>query len=274
MALTFTTGNTFSNGDSATSLKLNNIVNLATYSGALEVAHGGTGGTTLFGSGQAWNNLGVNDGTQLHSSTSGLTVGNASSTTQVVLGQSVSNGLVLQWTYNATPSGAYGLITTFGQSNPIKVQSSTLSYDSGSQANCIQTFASGRTLFSAAGADDGVHFLQVQGGFGYDRAQSGITTISYSSTPTVDFNAGNENKTIALSGGVTFASANLAAARAIAVIITNASGSSQSLAFPAGWVFIGAAAPTTIANNKTAVLSLFSQTTSDSGVIAAYAVQP
>lgn len=46
MALTFTTGYTFTDGDIVTRTKLNNAVNSATYTGTLEVAKGGTGSTT------------------------------------------------------------------------------------------------------------------------------------------------------------------------------------------------------------------------------------
>lgn len=46
MALTFTTGYTFTDGDVVTRTKLNDAVNSATYTGTLEVAKGGTGSTT------------------------------------------------------------------------------------------------------------------------------------------------------------------------------------------------------------------------------------
>lgn len=53
MSLTFTTGNTFINGDSATATKLDNMVNLATYTGVLEVTAGGTGVAASTGTGSS-----------------------------------------------------------------------------------------------------------------------------------------------------------------------------------------------------------------------------
>ena len=48
----------------------------------------------------------------------------------------------------------------------------------------------------------------------------------------------------------------------------------RGLTFPSGWTFVGGARPTSIAAGKTALLSLISFTTGDTGVIATYAVQP
>lgn len=46
MALTLATGKTFANGETLTPAKINQAVNSATYTGSLEVAKGGTGGTS------------------------------------------------------------------------------------------------------------------------------------------------------------------------------------------------------------------------------------
>lgn len=51
-------------------------------------------------------------------------------------------------------------------------------------------------------------------------------------------------------------------------------GSTRNLTFPAGWKFVGAAAPTTIAANKIALLHLWCFGTTDSDVVARYLVQP
>jgi hypothetical protein len=97
------------------------------------------------------------------------------------------------------------------------------------------------------------------------------STLTYSATQTLDFSA-SAHQNLALTGGVTFASSNLAVGRAITVLLTAAS--TQTLAFPAGWIFIGAAAPASLAAGKTAILSLTSFGTTNANVIAAYSAQP
>jgi len=57
-------------------------------------------------------------------------------------------------------------------------------------------------------------------------------------------------------------------------IIIICDGSTRNLSFPAGWVFVGAAAPANIAANKTAVLVLRAMGTNDSDVVARYVVEP
>jgi hypothetical protein len=97
------------------------------------------------------------------------------------------------------------------------------------------------------------------------------STLTYSATQTLDFSA-SAYQNLALTGGVTLASSNLAVGRAITVLLTAAS--TQTLAFPAGWIFIGAAAPASLAAGKTAILSLTSFGTTNANVIAAYSAQP
>jgi hypothetical protein len=77
-------------------------------------------------------------------------------------------------------------------------------------------------------------------------------------------------------GSITFASAagTLDGGRSISVKILNSSGGSTSLTFPVSWKFLGSAAPGSIANGKTAVLSIAAYGTADSDVVAAYAVEP
>jgi hypothetical protein len=49
---------------------------------------------------------------------------------QISLGQSTTNNLNLVWYYNTTPSNAYAVIATFGNANPIQINSSQLSIGS------------------------------------------------------------------------------------------------------------------------------------------------
>lgn len=98
------------------------------------------------------------------------------------------------------------------------------------------------------------------------------TPLAYSGSTPIDF-AGDGNKTITLAGNITFTSANLANTRGVTVRII-ADGSARTLTFPAGWTFLGAGAPGSIAAGKTAVLAVSAFGSTDSTVVAAYAVQP
>jgi uncharacterized protein YjiK len=96
-------------------------------------------------------------------------------------------------------------------------------------------------------------------------------TTTYAATTNLDF-ALNSLTTVTLAGNVTFTTSNLAAGRSVTVrVISDAS--LRTFAFP-GWVFIGAAAPASIAASKTGVLTLTSFGTTDADVVAAWAVQP
>ncbi len=98
------------------------------------------------------------------------------------------------------------------------------------------------------------------------------STLTYAANTTVDF-AGDVLQTETLTGNVTFASSNLAAGRSKTLRLI-ASGGARTLAFPAGWVFVGAAAPTSLASGKTAILALTSFGAADADVVAAYSAQP
>jgi hypothetical protein len=96
--------------------------------------------------------------------------------------------------------------------------------------------------------------------------------LVFSSTLDVDFSLAGL-RTLTLTGDTIFSGSNGAAGRSVAVRMT-ASGADCLLTFPGAWVFVGAAAPSALADGKTAVLSLTSFGTTDAEVIAAYAAQP
>ena len=98
------------------------------------------------------------------------------------------------------------------------------------------------------------------------------STLTYGATTTIDLSA-NGQRTLTLAGDVTFATSNRAADRAVTIRLIG-DGSSRSLAFPGGWKFVGAAAPTSLASGKVAILSLVCFGSNDSDVVAAYAVEP
>jgi hypothetical protein len=98
------------------------------------------------------------------------------------------------------------------------------------------------------------------------------TTLTYASTTNIDFSLAGTRKE-SLTGNVTFTTSNLAAGRSVVVKILCDS-SARTFTFPGSWIFVGAAAPTGIAANKTGILSLTAYGTTDADVVAAYAVQP
>jgi hypothetical protein len=98
------------------------------------------------------------------------------------------------------------------------------------------------------------------------------STLTYAATTNIDASV-DEFRTVTLTGNITFSTSNLAAGRSKTIRIIG-DGSSRTLAFPGGWTFVGAAAPTSLAANKTAILTITAFGSTDSTVIAAYAVQP
>lgn len=79
--------------------------------------------------------------------------------------------------------------------------------------------------------------------------------------------------TVELTGNITFTTSNIAAGRSKTVRILGDS-VTRTLTFPAGWIFVGAAAPADIAASKTGVLTITAFGVADSTIVAAYAVEP
>lgn len=98
------------------------------------------------------------------------------------------------------------------------------------------------------------------------------STLTQASPTVIDF-TGDPYRSVTLSGAVTFESTNRAAARSIVVRLI-AGASSRNLTFPGGWKFIGAAAPTSLAANKEAILTITAFGTTENDVRAAYAAEP
>lgn len=53
-----------------------------------------------------------------------VTIGNTSAVSELLVGQSSTNALLFNWTYNATAANAYGVLETYGGNNNIVLQSS------------------------------------------------------------------------------------------------------------------------------------------------------
>jgi hypothetical protein len=99
-------------------------------------------------------------------------------------------------------------------------------------------------------------------------------SISYAGSVALDFSsAAKTTQTIALTGNLTITSSNLASGRAKFIRLT-ADASTRTLSFPAGWTFLNSTAPGSLPAGKTALLFLIAFGTTDSTVVASYAVQP
>ena len=97
------------------------------------------------------------------------------------------------------------------------------------------------------------------------------SSVAQSTTASINF-AGNNYQCLSISSSTYFTGSNYSIGSVVAVKVANSS-SLVNMYFPSNWVFIGANAPTAISSSKTGVLSLTSYGTTDSGIIAAWAVQ-
>ena len=98
------------------------------------------------------------------------------------------------------------------------------------------------------------------------------TAITYASNVTIDF-AQYASARIDLTGNITFALTGDLFGSHLWLRV-KCDGTQRTLTFPGGWTFVGAAAPANIAANKTAILELWSQGTTDSTIVARWTVQP
>jgi hypothetical protein len=106
---------------------------------------------------------------------------------------------------------------------------------------------------------------------GFDRTLA-LGTIDYAANVTLDMaDLNGKYRTITLTGDLTLASSNRATGRSITLRLLPGA-SARTLGFPADWVFVGTR-PTTLAANKTGVLSVTFFGTADADAVCAYAVQ-
>lgn len=97
------------------------------------------------------------------------------------------------------------------------------------------------------------------------------STLTYAATVDIDFTAA-DYRTLSLTGNVTFTTSNRAAPRTVSIrIICDAT--PRTYVFPAGWTFVGGAAPSGIAASKVAILTATCFGANDADIVAAYAVQ-
>ena len=108
---------------------------------------------------------------------------------------------------------------------------------------------------------------------GVVRVQNALATaLGTTGTIDLDFSTGELTTMPAMTGNVTFTASNYAAGRTKTIRIIGGA-SAYTFTFPAGWKFLGAAAPASLAIGKYAVLTLTSISTTEAEVVAAYSVQ-
>ena len=166
------------------------------------------------------------------------------------------------------------------------INSTTLTVDDkniemGSVASPTDTTADGGGITLKGATDKTINWINATdswtfnqavdvSGNNVDNVQNLIHDFS-TATTTLDF-AGDELQEITISAATTFAaSSNIAIGKSKTVIITTDS-TLRTLAFPAGWKFIGSK-PTDQAASKIGVLTLTCRTAIESGVIASYGVE-
>lgn len=100
---------------------------------------------------------------------------------------------------------------------------------------------------------------------------SSHSVLAYAASVDIDFDLA-DYRSLTLAGNVTFTTSNRAAPKTVTVRIIG-DGSSRTLTFPVGWIFVGGTAPTALAANKVGVLTATCFGANDADIVFAYAVQ-
>jgi hypothetical protein len=114
--------------------------------------------------------------------------------------------------------------------------------------------------------------INAQAGIYPRRIQMQHEAIVYAPSVNLDFN-GVAHKRIALAGNLSLTATNMDYGKSLLLHIA-ADGSARTLSFPAGWRFVGAAAPASIAASKIALLQLDCFGVNEADVVARYLVEP
>jgi hypothetical protein len=106
-------------------------------------------------------------------------------------------------------------------------------------------------------------------------ASASVAAITYAAnTNTVNFGASTMPYfTTVITNDTVFTNRLQSAGKSVAIRLTG-NITNSNLSFPAGWIFLGGGAPTSIASNKVAVLSLTAFGTDPTNITAVYSVQP
>ena len=138
---------------------------------------------------------------------------------------------------------------------------STLSIDKSS----VSTTAAALDLEGASSVT-----ATITGGATYLLTPSSIDALTYAASVALDLAPSLPAlKSVTLTGDITFTTSNVGAARNISVRVIG-DASSRNLVFPAGWTWLGGAAPTVLEANKVAILSIAAFGATDSTIVASW----
>jgi len=98
-----------------------------------------------------------------------------------------------------------------------------------------------------------------------------LTALTYAATTDIAFTAAPQARTLALTGNITFTGSGYSASREVNISVTGDT-VARTLAFPAGWVFVGPK-PTELGANKAAEFALICLSGVEAGVRCAWGVQ-
>lgn len=125
---------------------------------------------------------------------------------------------------------------------------------------------------AAFGGDAALTFDKTTGELFSENTKLEVESLAYAASVALDFLEGGL-KTVSLTGNIEFTTSNKASGRMLMVRVV-ADGSSRNYTLPAGWTFVGSAAPASIASGKVGVFSLTCFGSNDSDIVAAYAEEP
>jgi len=110
----------------------------------------------------------------------------------------------------------------------------------------------------------------ITGGATYLLTPDSIDALTYAASVALDLDPSLPAlKSVTLTGDITFTTSNVGAARNISVRVIGDT-VSRNLVFPAGWTWLGGAAPTVLEANKVAILSIAAFGATDSTIVASW----
>ncbi len=149
--------------------------------------------------------------------------------------------------------------------NPLSIQTvASIVTITGGDSDNFGLIVAEEALFSS--------LINAEAGLYARRIQMQHAQVTYAASVNLDFND-VAHKRIALTGNLSLTATNMDYGKALMLRITT-DGSARNLAFPVGWKFVGAAAPASIAANKTALLNLWCFGINETDVVAQYLVEP
>lgn len=143
----------------------------------------------------------------------------------------------------------------------------------------IQSVDSQVIITGGGGGDSGLevdHGAVIQEFLIVDRFSQSHQTEAYAASIALNFSntgGGSNLRSVTLAGNLTLTTTGLSVGLQFMLRIVS-DGSLRTLTFPAGWKFVGAAAPANIAASKVGILQLRAFGPTDSDVVARWLVEP